>query len=151
MLVEGTLRVNYERLDKKKTRKALVELYLAFLEHLDDEDTQPELTVTANFLLSSVDERGRETFSVWFGTDFTYSDRGTETVLGKPFSVTGAQDLSGIVDRREDEDRACAALELNLPEGSNVQVLGIINLVYVLRAVGRGPEILKRGRQIELH
>ena len=67
--------------------------------------------------------------------------------------IRNLSDITRMLQVGVDEDKACRALDMMLPGGSNVQALQIVNLVYVLRSfvVRRGnPLVRPRGRQVQL-
>ena len=147
--MEGTLRVPFKA-NKKKVRGDLARLWNEVIRHLHDEGTyaKTELTVSANFLLKSSDDTG-VTYSVWYGGD--YSRHSKEATLAEVTEVRDVTDLSSVVDTGLDEQIACARLDRVLPGGSNVQAVGIINLVYVLRGLTRRGARLVRGEQVALY
>ncbi len=107
-----------------------------------------ELTTTANLILRGKGLGGKDSFSVWYGGD--YSEHSQEMLLTEPTTIGDLSDLS--LFWLEDQTERELLNQFNLIfDSSNVTVQEIICYVFILRSYRSTRDRKKRrGRQIVL-
>ena len=145
-IAEATLRTKFN-LSPSRISDLLLQLASEFFALLPG-PCEVYLNECFNIVTSSPDENGKVGFRVVYGAQYGdewhqedhFKDGRFAGPIEDPIFLKNASDVSRYTHKGISEEKLCALLERNFPEGSSVCVEHVVNRVFVMRGYIRGEE-----------